>query len=172
MRTIVGFLPQQRHLSAKVSWNWSVSSFVDEVKRSWFSKVGGGTEAQRVSLTAVGEHNLVGKVLRTVLAGAGILFPFCPPCSLTKKARHRSLRSLVLMRDFCNWIPFNRALNPLKVPGWIFNGLYGNINRIKVTCNSVINEMSLVSMIKCSAIKLFIWKVILRKPDFWHLVIY
>lgn len=35
-------------------------------------------------------------------------------------------------------------------------GLYGNIDRIKVTCNSVINEMSLVSKIKCGAIKLFI----------------
>lgn len=43
VKTIVGlswFLPQQRHLSAKVSCDLSVSSFV-EVQRSWFAKEGG-----------------------------------------------------------------------------------------------------------------------------------
>lgn len=174
VKTIVGtswFLPQQRHLSAKVSWNWSVSSFVDEMKRSCFPKVGGGERHK------VREPPLLEEGLKAVLAGARIIFfsLSLSPLFVDKEARgHRSLLSVILAeRLFARGSRVtSKARYPLKMPGWIFSGLYGNINRMKVTCNSVINEMSLVSKIKCSAIKLFIWKVILRKPDFWHLVIY
>lgn len=51
-------------------------------------------------------------------------------------------------------------------------GFYGNIDRIKVPCNSVINGVSLVSKMKCGAVKLFIWKVILRilTSDTWSYI--
>lgn len=51
-------------------------------------------------------------------------------------------------------------------------GFYGNIDRIKVPCNSVINGVSLVSKMKCGAVKLFIWKVILRNltSDTWSYI--
>lgn len=76
------------------------------------------------------------------------------------------------------WGPFLAPLGPGKPAACraarlaLSSGLYGNIDRIKVTCNSVINEMSLVSKIKCGAIKLFIWKVILRNltSDTWSYI--
>ena len=105
----------------------------------------------------MGEPDLVGKGLKAVRADVRVIFPPLYPLMVDQGARgHRSLQSVILAERLSKWIPCNRAANPLKVSGWISSGLYGNINRIKVTCNSVINEMPLVSKIKCSAIKLFI----------------
>lgn len=157
MKTIVGpswFLPQQRHLSAKVSWNWSVSSFVDEGERSLFPKVGGGKRHPKLVWLQQETPTLEERGWRRCGEMKESHFSTLSPLIAHNGVRgYKSLGSIILAeRLYSKWIPCNRAPNPLKVPGWISNGLYGNINRIKITCNSVINEMSLVRM-KCSAIK-------------------
>ena len=114
--------------------------------------MGGGKRGGKLVWLQVGEPDFVRKEAEGSAGRCGKHF-FFPTVPFDCGERGQGTRETYARGSLVtNWAP-----NPFKkVPGCIFNGLYGNINRIKVTCNSVINEMSLVSKIKCSAIKLFI----------------